>query len=56
VVTFTLRPLYSRGKNPWYAFWRTLHDLRARLDVTGKEKYLLALLGIEPRPSSPSLY
>jgi hypothetical protein len=48
MVIFTLRPLYSQGKNRSGA-----HSLRIRVwtEKWRREKFMVAL-GLEPRPSS----
>jgi hypothetical protein len=54
VVSFTPRPLCPRGKSPRYPFDRRLGGPRSRSGWCGEEKNL-ALRGIDPGPSSPSL-
>jgi hypothetical protein len=51
VVSFTLRPLYSRGKSPRYALNRRLGWLQSRLDDLQKRK-LLTLPGLDLRSLS----
>jgi hypothetical protein len=55
VVSFTPLPLYPRKKSPRYPLDRRLGGLQSRSGRCGEEKNL-ALQGIEPEPSSPSLY
>jgi hypothetical protein len=38
VVSFTVRPLYPQGKNPWYPLDRRLGGPRAVLDAVVKRK------------------
>jgi hypothetical protein len=38
VVSFTLRPLYPQGKNPWYALDRRLGGPQSRTGRGGEEK------------------
>jgi hypothetical protein len=38
VVSFTLRPLYTQGKSPWYPLDRRLVGRRAVLDAVVKRK------------------
>jgi hypothetical protein len=56
VVSFTPRPLYSRGKSPWYPLDRRLGGPQSWSVPCGVEINLLPLPGIEPRTSIPSLY
>jgi hypothetical protein len=37
MVSFTLRPLYSQGKNPWYPLDRRMGGLQSRSE-RGEEK------------------
>jgi hypothetical protein len=56
VVSFTLRPLYPRRKNPRYLLDRRLCAPQAGLDAVKRREELLSPPKIEPRPSNPSLY
>jgi hypothetical protein len=55
LVSFTLLPLYPRGKSPRHPLDRRLGGRQSRCGCCGEEKNL-ALPGIEPGPSSQSLY
>jgi hypothetical protein len=48
VVSFTPRPLYPKGKNPWYPWDRTLGGPQSRSGRAGEEKNSQPLPGIEP--------
>jgi len=48
VVSFTPRPLYSRGKNTRYALDRTLGGPHSRSGRDGEEKNSQPLPGLEP--------
>jgi hypothetical protein len=48
VVSFTPRPLYSRGKSPCYPLDRRLGGLQSRFAFGGEEKNSQPLLGLEP--------
>jgi hypothetical protein len=52
VVSFMLRPLYSRGRRPRYLFDRGIIGPYNRSGSCGEEKNL-PLRGTEPRTSSP---
>jgi hypothetical protein len=47
VVSFTPRPLYSQGKNPWYLLKRRLGEPQSRSGDGGEEKYSQPLPGLE---------
>jgi hypothetical protein len=53
VVSFTLRPLYPRGKGPMFSLCGRLAGHQSRYGRYGKENIFLPLPGIEPRSSSP---
>jgi hypothetical protein len=55
VVRFTPLPIYPRWKSPLYPLDRRLSGPQSRSRHCGEEK-ILALVGIEPRSSTPSLY
>jgi hypothetical protein len=48
VNSFTLRPLYPQGKNPWYPLDRKLSGLQSRSGRGGEEKNTQPLPGLEP--------
>jgi hypothetical protein len=52
MVSIMTRPLYSRGKSPWYSFNRRLGGPQSRSGSCDVEKSLLPLPRIEPWPSS----
>jgi hypothetical protein len=54
VVSFTFRPLYTRGKNPPYPLARTLGWPQRRHGSFRKAKNLVTLPGIEPTACSLS--
>jgi hypothetical protein len=62
VVSFTPRPLYLEGNNPWYSLDRRIDRPQSRSGHSGgEEKNSKSLSGIEPRSSthparSQSLY
>jgi hypothetical protein len=47
VVSFTPRPLYPQGKNPWYPLDRRLGGLQSRSGRGGEEKNSQPLSGLE---------
>jgi hypothetical protein len=47
VVSFTVRPLYPQGKNPWYPLDRTLGGPQSRSGRGGEEKNSQPLSGLE---------
>ena len=49
VVSFRLRPLYSRVKSPWNPWNRRFTGPQSRSGCFGEEKETLSLPGIEPR-------
>jgi hypothetical protein len=53
VVSFTLRPLYTRGNGPQHPLDRGLGGPQSRSGRSGGEKSFLPLPGIEPEPSGP---
>ena len=55
MVSFTFRPLYTRGKNPPYPLARTLGWLQRGHGSFRKAKNLVTLPGIEPTACSLSL-
>jgi hypothetical protein len=48
VFSFTPRPLYLQGKNPWYPLDRRLGGPQSWSERGGEEKNSLPLLGLEP--------
>jgi hypothetical protein len=48
VVSFTSRPLYPQGKNPWYPLNRRLGGPQSRSGRGGEEKNSQPLPGLEP--------
>jgi hypothetical protein len=58
VVSFTPRPVYSRGNSPRYPLDRRLGRPQSWFGHCGVETNVLSLPGIEPRPCNPypSLY
>jgi hypothetical protein len=48
VVSFTPRPLYHQGKNPWYLLDRRLGGPQSRSGRGGEEKISQPLPGLEP--------
>jgi hypothetical protein len=56
MVSFMPRPLYPRWKSPRYPLDRRLGGSWSQPGRCGGENNMLSLPGIEPRPSSPSLY
>jgi hypothetical protein len=61
VVSFTHRPLYSRGKSPYYPLYRRLGGPQSRSGRGGEDNNSQPSSGIEPqnpiRPTrSPALY
>jgi hypothetical protein len=55
VVSFTSRPLYHKGKNPWYPLDRRLGGPQSRSGRGGEEKNSQPLAGIKPyNPDSPA--
>jgi hypothetical protein len=48
VVSFTPRPLYPQGKNPWYPLNRRLGGPQSRFGHCGEEKNSQPPPGIEP--------
>jgi hypothetical protein len=48
VVSFTPRPLYPQGNNPWYSLDRRLGGLQSRSGRGGEEKNSQLLPGLEP--------
>jgi hypothetical protein len=48
VGSFTLRPLYPEGKNPWYLMVRMLDGPQSRSEGGGEEKNSQPLPGLEP--------
>jgi hypothetical protein len=48
VVSFTPRPLYPRGKSPWYPLDRWLGGPQSRSELGGEEKISQPLPGLEP--------
>jgi hypothetical protein len=48
VVSFTSRPLYPQGKNPWYPLYRRLGGPQSRSGRGGKEKNFKPMPSIEP--------
>jgi hypothetical protein len=55
VVSFTHRPLYSRGKWPKYPLDRRLDGPRSWSGYYGEKKNILPPSGIEPWPSTVSI-
>jgi len=53
VVSFTPRPIYPRGKSPWYPLVRWLGGPHNQYGRCGEEKNSLPLPGIWPWSSSP---
>jgi hypothetical protein len=47
MVSFTIRPLYSQGKSPWYPLARRLGGLQSRSGLGGEEKNSYPLPGLE---------
>jgi hypothetical protein len=56
VLSFTLLPLYPKGKSSRFPLGRRLGGNQSRSGLCGIKRNLLPLSGIEPLPSSPSLY
>jgi hypothetical protein len=48
VVSFTPRPLYLQGKNPWYSLNRRLGGFQSQSGHGGEEKNSQPLPGLEP--------
>jgi hypothetical protein len=48
VVSFTPRPLYPQGKNPWYPLDRRLGRPQSRSERGGEEKNSQPLPGFKP--------
>jgi hypothetical protein len=53
MVSYTSRPLYSQGKNPWYSLVRRWVALRAVLDAVVKKKIPNPCHDSNPRSCSP---
>jgi hypothetical protein len=51
VVSFTLRPLYERGKSPQHSLDCRLSGPQNRCECCGEKKNCFPLTRIEPRPS-----
>jgi len=47
VVSFTSRPHYTQGKNPWYSLDRRLGGPQSRCEQGGEEKNSQPLPGLE---------
>jgi len=59
VVSFTPRPLYHRGKSPWYPLHRRLGGPQSRSGRGGEEKNSQPLPGLKTTyysARSPALY
>jgi hypothetical protein len=56
VVSFTPRPLYTRGKSPRCPSYRRLDRLQNWPERRGVEKIFLILPGLELRPSNENLH
>jgi hypothetical protein len=48
VVSFTPRPLYPQGKNPWYPLDRRVGGPQSRSERGGEDKNSKPLQGLEP--------
>jgi hypothetical protein len=53
VVSFTLRPFYPQGKNPWYPLDRRLGGFQNGSGRDGEEKNTQLLPGLEPQIIKP---
>jgi hypothetical protein len=55
-VSFTPRPLYPQGKNPWYSLGRRLSGPQSRSGRGGEEKNFQSLTGLELPIIQPVAY
>jgi len=53
VVSFTPRPLYPKGKSPWYPLDKRLGGPQSRPGSGGEEKYSQSLPELEPPTIQP---
>jgi hypothetical protein len=53
MVSFTNRPLYCKGKSPWYPLDRRLGGFQDQSGHSGEEKNFQPLPGLEPSVIKP---